>query len=72
MVKVYTKIALDKDLQMKVLETVNARLHKKYELSDLEFLIDDTILSGIRIDEDSEVIDLTLNNKINQILDVLS
>jgi F0F1-type ATP synthase delta subunit len=72
MIKVYSKIKLDTDLKNKVLEAVNLRSEAKYILSDIEFIEDESIISGIRIDIDSEVIDLTLNNKLNQILDILS
>ena len=73
MVRVYSKIKLAKNLCEKVLEVVNAKSEeKKYTLSEIEFFEDDSILSGIRIDIDSEIIDLTLNNKLTQILNVLS
>jgi F0F1-type ATP synthase delta subunit len=73
MVKVYSKIKLAKNLCEKVLEVVNAKsVEQKYTLEEIQFIEDTSILSGIRIDIDSEIIDLTLNNKLTQILDVLS
>lgn len=72
MIKVYSKIKLIKSIQEKILEIVNKKSGQKYTLGDIEFIEDESILSGVRIDIDSEVIDLTLNNKLNQILDILS
>lgn len=71
MVKIYSKIELNEELKKQVLQTVNEQTGKKFTLTDLDFILDTSILSGIRIDIDSEVIDLTLNNRIHQILDVL-
>lgn len=73
MIRVYSKTKLSKDLQEKVLEFINSNDKEyRYELSDIEFIEDKNIISGIRIDKDSKITDLTLNQRLEEVLRVIS
>jgi len=72
MVKIYSKIELSEEIKNKILASLNKATEKSYSAGDVTFLLDSTILSGIRIDIDSEILDLTLNNRLEKILDVLN
>jgi len=69
MIKVYSKIELSKDLKEKILNSL--RTKKKIDTTDAEFLIDESIISGVKIDIDSEVIDLTVNSRLEKILNIM-
>ena len=69
MIKVYSKIKISKDLEEKITKEVLKKFGKEHEV---EFLVDENIYSGIRIDVDSEVTDLTINNRIEKIINLLT
>jgi F0F1-type ATP synthase delta subunit len=71
MIKVYSKIELSESIKTQILAVVNNRFNQRNKLSDLMFLIDESIISGIRIDHDSNILDLTLNNTLEKIIDIL-
>lgn len=72
MIKVYSKQKLNEDLKKKVLEYINStNMTVKFTMDDVKFEIDKSILSGIRIDKYSEIIDLTLNDRLDKILTLL-
>lgn len=72
MIKVYSKIKLSGDLKKKVLEIINSSNPDiQFKMDDIKFEVDQNIISGIRIDKYSEIIDLTLNEKLNKILTLL-
>jgi F0F1-type ATP synthase delta subunit len=47
-------------------------LGREIDLSEVEFVLDPKIIAGIRIEVDSEIIDLTLNNRLEKIIEVLN
>lgn len=72
MIKVYSKIKLKEDLRKEVLNYINSmNSDVQFKMDDIKFEIDPNILSGIRIDKYSEIIDLTLNNRLDKILTLL-
>jgi F0F1-type ATP synthase delta subunit len=72
MIKVYSKIKLSDDLRKKVLKIINEMNPTlQFKMDDLKFEIDKNIISGIRIDKYSEILDLTLNNRLDKILTLL-
>jgi F0F1-type ATP synthase delta subunit len=72
MIKVYSKIKLDENLKKDILDYINSLgFEDRYSLKDIDFEIDKNILSGIRIDVDSEIYDLTLNSRLEKILELL-
>jgi F0F1-type ATP synthase delta subunit len=68
MIKVYSKIELKDELKKKITDLVKS----KFGNDEISFLIDESIISGIKIDVNSEVIDLTVNNKLEKVLDILN
>lgn len=64
MINIYSKTELSKEIK--------DLITSKFNEAEVQFLIDEGILSGIRIENDSEIIDLTLNARINEIVNLLS
>lgn len=70
MIKVYSKIELSQKLKNEIIKV----LQKKYpdlKLEEVQFEKDKTIIAGIRIDVNSEVMDLTLNTRLVEIFSKL-
>ncbi len=70
MIIVYSKIELSEKLRKKITEQILSYQNKS-ESEEIKFVVDETILSGIRININSRVIDLTLNHRLEKILDAL-
>lgn len=73
MIKVYSKIKLKDTLKREVIDYINSLDPKvQVKIDEVKFEVDPNIISGIRIDKYSEIIDLTLNDKLDKILTILS
>lgn len=73
MIKVYSKINLKDSLKPKILDLVRSKFpERKIELKEIDFRTDENIKAGIKIDVDSEIIDLTLNGRLEKVLEILS
>ncbi len=72
MIKVYSKIKLKEEMKRKILEYINSMNPKaQFDMRDIKFELDQNIISGVRIDKYSEIIDLTMNDKLDKILTLL-
>jgi len=72
MIKVSSKKELGNDLKKVILTSLEKYLGRKVELEDIEYILDKKILAGIKIEVDSEIIDLTLNHRLDKIIEVLN
>lgn len=71
MIQVFTKNKLEKKTKEKIIEKLSGYLGHRVDISDIKFLTDSNIIGGLKIVIDSKVIDLTLNDRINKILDII-
>jgi F0F1-type ATP synthase delta subunit len=73
MIKIYSKIELSENIKRKIYQFLHFKYPQKNLLiSQLEFLIDEKIISGVKIDIESEIIDLTFNARIEKLVSKLN
>lgn len=75
MIKVYSKNKLSEKTRELVGIYINSELIQKLNAGlkeEIHFTVDSKIIAGIRIDINSEIIDLTINSRLEKILDQIS
>lgn len=71
MITILSKNKLDKNTQEIVLKYIKANYDSSESSNDVNFEIDETIIGGIKIVIDSEVIDLTVNSRLQKIIEII-
>lgn len=71
MITILSKNKLDKNTQEIVLKYIKANYDSSESSNDVNFKIDETIIGGIKIVIDSEVIDLTVNSRLQKIIEII-
>ena len=71
MITIFSKNKLDKNTQEMVLKYIKANYDSSESSNDVNFEIDETIIGGIKIVIDSEVIDLTVNSRLQKIIEII-
>ncbi len=71
MITVLTKIELNENLKQNVVQALSSYLGYTVNIDDVVFDVDESIIAGIKINIDSEIIDLTVNYKLQEIINIL-
>ena len=70
MIKIYSKRKLSPKLEQLIVNTLKQKYSSK-DLTNIKYVNDKTIIGGILIDIDSSVLDLTINKRLERVLEVL-
>lgn len=68
MVKIYSKTELSLNQKEAILQKVTKEFNLKKE--EIEFDLDQSIIAGIKLEIDSQIYDLTLNSRLESILNL--
>ncbi|BDQ04782.1 MAG: hypothetical protein KatS3mg084_0300 [Candidatus Dojkabacteria bacterium] len=71
MITVFTKIELNENLKKIVVQALGSYLGHAINIDDVVFNVDKSIIAGLKINIDSEIIDLTINYKLQEIINIL-
>jgi F0F1-type ATP synthase delta subunit len=71
MITVFTKIELNEKLKQSVVQALSSYLGHRVNINDVVFGVDESIIAGLKINIDSEIIDLTINYKLQEIINML-
>ncbi len=69
MIRIYSKIELNENIKEELEKSLEKYLGRKVE--EISYEVDNKIIAGLKIELDSVVLDLTLNNRLEKIIRII-